>query len=124
GSAQRSRIGAAQVDPARSDMPVCIPDPACGAVLSLGPHPAPCRAERCPPARPAPFVCKFPDEPGRLALRGAGLLGHASARMAQRYAHLAPQTLLDAAEVVSGLVCGPRPAPGEAVPHRAAAPGL
>ena len=43
-----------------------------------------------------------------------GLLGHASARMTQRYAHLAPQTLLDAAEVVSGLVCGPRPAASEA----------
>ena len=32
-----------------------------------------------------------------------GLLGHASPRMTQRYAHLAPQTLLDAAEVVSGV---------------------
>jgi integrase len=29
-----------------------------------------------------------------------GLLGHASPRMTQRYAHLAPQTLLDAAEMV------------------------
>ncbi|MGO9390658.1 tyrosine-type recombinase/integrase, partial [Rhodoblastus sp.] len=28
-----------------------------------------------------------------------GLLGHATPRMTQRYAHLAPQTLLDAAEV-------------------------
>jgi integrase len=37
-----------------------------------------------------------------------GLLGHAQVRMTQRYAHLAPQTLLDAAEVVSSVVCGPR----------------
>ena len=39
-----------------------------------------------------------------------GLLGHADARMTQRYAHLAPQTLLDAAEVVSNVICGPREA--------------
>jgi integrase len=36
-----------------------------------------------------------------------GLLGHASPRMLQRYAHLATQTLLDAAEVVSSVICGP-----------------
>ena len=36
-----------------------------------------------------------------------GLLGHASPRMTQRYAHLAPQTLLDAAEVVYSVVIGP-----------------
>jgi integrase len=35
-----------------------------------------------------------------------GLLGHASPRMTQRYAHLAPQTLLDAAEMVSSVICG------------------
>ena len=34
-----------------------------------------------------------------------GLLGHASPRMTQRYAHLAPQTLLDAAEMVSSVIC-------------------
>jgi hypothetical protein len=33
-----------------------------------------------------------------------GLLGHASPRMTQRYAHLAPQTLLDAAEMVSSVI--------------------
>ena len=33
-----------------------------------------------------------------------GLLGHTQARMTQRYAHLASQTLLDAAEVVSGVI--------------------
>ena len=33
-----------------------------------------------------------------------GLLGHASPRMTQRYAHLAPQTLMDAAEVISGII--------------------
>jgi site-specific recombinase XerD len=33
------------------------------------------------------------------------LLGHTQARMTQRYAHLAPQTLLDAAEVAAG--CDP-----------------
>jgi integrase len=33
-----------------------------------------------------------------------GLLGHSSARTTQRYAHLAPQTLLEAAEVVSGVI--------------------
>jgi integrase len=53
-----------------------------------------------------------------------GLLGHASPRMTQRYAHLAPQTLLDAAEVVSSLVCGPRLAANEAVPDSTAAPSL
>ena len=37
-----------------------------------------------------------------------GLLGHARSRMTQRYAHLATQTLLDAAEVVSSVICGPR----------------
>jgi integrase len=37
-----------------------------------------------------------------------GLLGHASPRMTQRYAHLAPQTLLDAAEMVSSVICGSR----------------
>jgi integrase len=37
-----------------------------------------------------------------------GLLGHTQARMTQRYAHLASQTLLDAAEVVSSVICGPR----------------
>ena len=36
-----------------------------------------------------------------------GLLGHTQARMTQRYAHLASQTLLDAAEVVSGVIRGP-----------------
>ena len=37
-----------------------------------------------------------------------GLLGHASPRMTQRYAHLAPQTLLDAAELASSVICGSR----------------
>jgi integrase len=42
-----------------------------------------------------------------------GLLGHSQVRMTQRYAHLATQTLLDAAEVVSSVICGPRAgAPG------------
>jgi integrase len=41
-----------------------------------------------------------------------GLLGHASPRMTQRYAHLAPQTLLDAAEVVSGIIREPQQASG------------
>jgi integrase len=36
-----------------------------------------------------------------------GLLGHSHARTTQRYAHLAQQTLLDAAEVVSTIVSGP-----------------
>jgi len=36
-----------------------------------------------------------------------GLLGHTQARMTQRYAHLASQTLLDAAEVVSSVIRGP-----------------
>ena len=33
-----------------------------------------------------------------------GLLGHSQVRMTQRYAHLAPQTLLDAAEVIAALI--------------------
>jgi integrase len=33
-----------------------------------------------------------------------GLLGHTQARMTQRYAHLAPQTLLDAAEVAAVVI--------------------
>jgi integrase len=33
-----------------------------------------------------------------------GLLGHSQARMTQRYAHLAPQTLLNATEVVAGVI--------------------
>jgi hypothetical protein len=37
-----------------------------------------------------------------------GLLGHTQARMTQRYAHLASQTLLDAAEVVASLIQGGR----------------
>ena len=37
-----------------------------------------------------------------------GLLGHTQSRMTQRYAHLATQTLLDAAEVVSSVIYGPR----------------
>ena len=37
-----------------------------------------------------------------------GLLGHASPRMTQRYAHLAPQTLLDAAETVCSVICDSR----------------
>ena len=36
------------------------------------------------------------------------LLGHTQVRMTQRYAHLAPQTLLDAAEVAAVVICGPR----------------
>jgi len=35
-----------------------------------------------------------------------GLLGHSQVRMTQRYAHLAPQTLLDAAEVVGKVIRG------------------
>jgi integrase len=35
-----------------------------------------------------------------------GLLGHSQVRMTQRYAHLAPQTLLDAAEVAAGVISG------------------
>ena len=53
-----------------------------------------------------------------------GLLGHASPRMTQRYAHLAPQTLLDAAEVVSGMICGSREAAGEVIGVRQAPSGL
>jgi integrase len=33
-----------------------------------------------------------------------GLLGHSQVRMTQRYAHLAPQTLLDAAEMVAAVI--------------------
>jgi integrase len=33
-----------------------------------------------------------------------GLLGHTQPRMTQRYAHLAPQTLLDAAEIVATVI--------------------
>ena len=36
------------------------------------------------------------------------LLGHTQPRTTQRYAHLAQQTLLDATEVVSSVICGPR----------------
>jgi len=53
-----------------------------------------------------------------------GLLGHASPRMTQRYAHLAPQTLLDAAEVVSSVIRGPREADGEVIGVRQAPSGL
>jgi integrase len=35
-----------------------------------------------------------------------GLLGHSQVRMTQRYAHLAPQTLLDAAEMVAAVIGG------------------
>ncbi len=42
-----------------------------------------------------------------------GLLGHSQVSMTQRYAHLAPQTLLDAAEIVSGVICGHREADSE-----------
>ena len=42
-----------------------------------------------------------------------GLLGHTQVRMTQRYAHLAPQTLLDAAEV-AGAVIQPGPSKGDA----------
>jgi len=41
-----------------------------------------------------------------------GLLGHTQARMTQRYAHLASQTLLNAAEVVSGVIRGAQQAGG------------
>jgi hypothetical protein len=53
-----------------------------------------------------------------------GLLGHASPRMTQRYAHLAPQTLLDAAEIVSGVVYGLREARGEATDVSVAPAGV
>jgi site-specific recombinase XerD len=33
-----------------------------------------------------------------------GLLGHAHTRYTQRYAHLTPDTLLDAAETMSGVI--------------------
>ena len=42
-----------------------------------------------------------------------GLLGHSQIRMTQRYAHLAPQTLLDAAEVVATVI-GSGPSAGAA----------
>jgi integrase len=35
-----------------------------------------------------------------------GLLGHTQVRMTKRYAHLAPQTLLDATEVVADVIGG------------------
>jgi hypothetical protein len=46
-----------------------------------------------------------------------GLLGHAHTRYTQRYAHLTPDTLLEAAEAVgdvmvrAGLAVAPSPAP-------------
>ena len=43
-----------------------------------------------------------------------GLLGHTQARMTQRYAHLASQTLLDATEVVSGVIRGAQKTCGDA----------
>lgn len=45
-----------------------------------------------------------------------GLLGHAHTRYTQRYAHLTPDTLLDAAETMNGLVTADRRGPsGDAV---------
>jgi site-specific recombinase XerD len=38
-----------------------------------------------------------------------GLLGHSQIRMTQRYAHLAPQTLLDATEVVAEVIASGHP---------------
>jgi integrase len=38
-----------------------------------------------------------------------GLLGHTQPRTTQRYAHLAPQTLLDATELISEAIGKPEP---------------
>jgi integrase len=40
-----------------------------------------------------------------------GLLGHAHTRYTQRYAHLTPDTLLDAAETMSGVIAAEARAP-------------
>jgi integrase len=50
------------------------------------------------------------------------LLGHTQPRTTQRYAHLAQQTLLDAAEVVSAAIHGTPRVPPIAPPHPAHSP--
>jgi hypothetical protein len=49
-----------------------------------------------------------------------GLLGHTQPRTTQRYAHLAPQTLLDATELISEAIGKPEPSeePSSAVRSR------
>ena len=53
-----------------------------------------------------------------------GLLGHSHARTTQRYAHLAQQTLLDAADVVGAIVSGGLPTSDSDASHLPDAPAL
>ena len=48
--------------PRDPEFPVCIPQSACGTVLSVGPHSTPCRAARCSLAWPSPLVRKLTSE--------------------------------------------------------------
>ena len=91
-------------DPA---LPLHLPNPPYRHLRPLGPHPTPRRTGGRPPADLRHSFASLLVNRGVSLYVVQGLLGHASPRMTQRYAHLAPQTLLDAAEMVSSVIYGP-----------------
>lgn len=75
--------------------------------LPVDAHSAKIRSYGCPAARFATLICKLSRQQGVSLYVVQGLLGHSLVRTTQRYAHLANDTLADAAEMIRGAIAPP-----------------